>query len=212
MIREIAARIRHLVRPRVESVANVNPSLMFTSDQKRYAAFQIGEWTYGAPSVLSFGEPSTLVIGKFCSIANGVTILLGGEHRTDWVTTYPFSAAFLDAEGFKGHPRTKGDVIIGSDVWIGQDSFILSGVTVGNGAVIGARSVVSKDVASYSIVTGNPAKIVRYRFPQSTIDILNEIAWWNWPLPRIKEAWAFLLSSEIDVFISRYYTRQKTEV
>jgi len=163
--------------------------------------YDIGEYTYGFPKVLSWGEGATLRIGKFCSIAEGVVILLGGEHRIDWVTTYPFSVLFPEAGEFRGHPRTKGDVVIGNDVWIGQEATILSGVTIGNGAVIAARSVVSRPVPDYAIVGGNPARVVRYRFPEPQIRALQEIAWWNWPRERIVRYLPLLLSNQIDDFI-----------
>jgi acetyltransferase-like isoleucine patch superfamily enzyme len=178
----------------------------FMNKNKRYAKYQIGEWTYGTPTVFSWREGTTLKIGRFCAIADGVIILLGGEHRIDWVTTYPFSKLFPKAKGFTGHPRSRGDVIIGNDVWIGTDALILSGVEIGNGAVIAARSVVTEDVAPYSIVAGNPAKHIKFRFNESRRDDLQKIAWWDWPLSKIEEAWPLLLSSDIKAFIAKYKT------
>lgn len=176
----------------------------FMSKNRRFSEHEIGEWTYGNPRVLSWDEGAKLRIGRFCSIAQDVTILLGGEHRVDWVTTYPFSALFPEAERFPGHPLSKGDVTIGNDVWIGTEALILSGVEIGNGAVIAARSVVTKTVEPYSIVGGNPVRHIKFRFGDSQIRDLQAIAWWNWPLPKVKEAWPFLLSPDIDEFISRY--------
>ena len=178
----------------------------FMNKNKRYAKYHIGDWTYGTPQVFSWREGTTLKIERFCSIADGVIILLGGEHRIDWVTTYPFSKLFPKARGFTGHPRSRGDVIIGNDVWIGTDALILSGVEIGNGAVIAARSVVTEDVAPYSIMAGNPAKHIKFRFSESIIDDLQKIAWWDWPLSKIEEAWPLLLSSDIEAFIARYKT------
>lgn len=176
----------------------------YTNEDKRYMQYKIGKYSYGKPKVRSWGESATLNIGKFCSIGPDVTIFLGGEHRTDWVTTYPFSEIFSEAKGFLGHPRTKGDVIIGHDVWIGAESMILSGVTIGSGAVIAARSVVTKDVPSYAIVAGNPAKIVRFRFEESIVEVLLKIAWWNWPMEKITQAWPLMLSDEVERFINIY--------
>lgn len=145
-----------------------------------YPNHPIGDYTYGHPKILGDGK---LSIGKFCSIADGVTILLGVEHRTEWATTYPFPALFTEAQHITGHPFTKGPITIGHDVWIGHNATILSNVTIGNGAVIGAGAVVSKDVASYSIVAGNPARHVRYRFGEEWIDFLNRhLKWWDWPI------------------------------
>ena len=176
----------------------------FMNKNKRYAKYHIGDWTYGTPQVFSWREGTTLKIERFCSIADGVIILLGGEHRIDWVTTYPFTKIFPKAKGFTGHPRSKGDIIIGNDVWLGTDALILSGVEIGDGAVVAARSVVTENVAPYSIMAGNPARRVRFRFDQSIIEALQKIAWWNWPLSKIEEAWPLLLSSGIEAFIAKY--------
>ncbi|MFI5343702.1 MAG: CatB-related O-acetyltransferase [Chlamydiales bacterium] len=161
-----------------------------------------GKGSYGDPNVVSWGEDAKVKIGKYCSIASGTTILLGGEHRTDWVTTYPFSDLWPTVAGhIKGHPKTKGDVIIGNDVWIGMGALILSGVTIGDGAVVGAHAVVAKNVPPYSIVAGNPAKIIKYRFDEDTIKKLIAIAWWDWPDEKIASAMEFLLSSDINNFL-----------
>jgi serine acetyltransferase len=99
---------------------------------------------------------------------------------------------------------SKEDVEIGNDVWIGDTATLLSGVRIGNGAVIGARSVVTKDVPPYAIVVGNPARIARLRFTPEQISALERIAWWNWPLHKIREAAPLLLSPSIEEFIARY--------
>jgi acetyltransferase-like isoleucine patch superfamily enzyme len=176
----------------------------FLNQNENYQGYDIGDWTYGTPTVLSWGEGATLKIGRFCSIANGVEIMLGGEHRSDWITTYPFNVLCEQAHCFTGHPMSKGDVIIGNDVWIGNEASILSGVKIGDGAVIGAHSVVAKDIAPYSIVVGNPAKLHRLRFDEQVISELLRIAWWEWPFEKIEEAWPLLLSNRIDDFI-RFY-------
>ncbi len=208
MLNELLGRIavsqRSKALPKKDSILVSQKDFLFMSQNERYAGYQIGDWTYGDPEVRSWGEGTTLKIGRFCSISNGVVIFLGGEHRPDWVTTYPFNVIFRDARNFSGHPRTKGDVIIGNDVWIGYGVMILSGITIGNGAIIAARSVVTKDVAPYSIVAGNPAHHIRFRFSDSTIEALQRIAWWDWPLTKIMEAWPLLLSTDIDVFVNKY--------
>lgn len=158
----------------------------------------IGLFTYGAPKVRWWGEPADLYIGKFCSIADNVEIFLGGNHRTDWITTFPFSSfRRWDAIGIPGHPSTRGDVIVGNDVWLGSGCRIHSGVTIGDGAVIAAAAVVTKDVPPYAIAAGNPAKTVKYRFSQEQIDQLLKIAWWNWPEDRIRAEIPKLLSTEV---------------
>ncbi|WP_282938340.1 CatB-related O-acetyltransferase [Paenibacillus sp. RC67] len=162
----------------------------------------IGEFTYGYPEVRSWGESSILTIGKFCSIADRVTIFLGGEHRPDWVTTYPFNSLMPEFAHIQGHPKTKGNVMIGHDVWIASGATILSGVHVGDGAVIGAGAMVSRHVPPYAIVAGNPAKIIKFRFDEPTIQRLLQIQWWNWPLDRIERAIPYLLSNDISLFLA----------
>lgn len=160
----------------------------------------IGEYTYGKPRIMTWGEESRLKIGRFCSIAEGVTIFLSGNHRTDWVTTYPFPVFGEDwpeATGIKGHPASKGDVVIGNDVWIAYGATILSGVTIGDGAAIAARAVVTKDVAPYAIVAGNPAVEIKKRFDPDTIDLLLEVKWWDWPVEKIKANMHILCSGDI---------------
>lgn len=158
----------------------------------------VGDFSYGKPDIKHWGENSSLFIGKFCSIAEQVTIFLGGEHRTDWVTTYPFNYFLAEHAANRGHPKTKGDVVIGNDVWIGMGATILSGVRIGDGAVIGARALVSKDVPPYAIVAGNPAKVIRRRFADGVINRLLEIRWWDWPIPQIEAAIPLLLASDTD--------------
>jgi acetyltransferase-like isoleucine patch superfamily enzyme len=164
--------------------------------------YKIGRWTYGSPKVLSWGEGATLEIGAFCSIAKGVKIFLGGEHRTDWITTYPFGVVWKRNE-IKGHPSTKGDVVIGNDVWLGEDCTILSGVKIGDGAVVGTGAIVVQDVPPYAIVFGNPARVMRYRFDKNTIESLLEIQWWNWSDEKITDNLPLLSNSDIGKFIKK---------
>lgn len=173
-----------------------------TSLQDRFPQYEIGRASYGDLKVRSWKEGATLKIGAFCSIAAGVKIFLGGEHRTDWVTTFPFPALWKAQAGhFPGHPRTRGDVRIGNDVWIGAEAVITSGVTVGDGAVIGMRAVVTRDVPPYAIVAGNPARIIRTRFPETQVERLLAIAWWNWSDERIGRYMPLLLADDMARFI-----------
>lgn len=165
-----------------------------------YPSFPVGRGSYGQPDVREWGEGARLSIGSFCSIADNVTIFLGGEHHTEWVTTYPFPEMWACAKHYTGHPKTKGDVIIGNDVWVGSGATILSGVSVGDGAVIGCQAVVGRDVEPYSIVCGNPAKPVRKRFPEEIIERLRRTAWWTWPDKAITDAMPLLLSGDMDGF------------
>lgn len=168
---------------------------------QRYPQYQFGRESYGNPKIRSWGEGATLKIGSFTSIAAGVQIFLGGEHRTDWVTTFPFNVLWEEGKNISGHPKTKGDVLIGNDVWIATEAIIMSGVTIGDGAVIGARAVVTKDVPPYAIAAGNPAVVVKNRFNDETIQRLLVIKWWDWSDHRIKEALPLLLNNKIDDFL-----------
>lgn len=165
---------------------------------------RIGRGTYGTAHVLRWGDDGALTIGAYCSIAAGVTILLGGEHRTDFVSAYPFSTLMPAASHLPTVRATKGNVRIGNDVWIGLDATILSGVTVGDGAIIGARAVVASDVAPYAVVVGNPARQIRVRFTPEQVGALLRIAWWEWPESQIEVAWPLLLSPDVGAFIERY--------
>jgi acetyltransferase-like isoleucine patch superfamily enzyme len=165
----------------------------------------IGRFTYGNPSLKVWGESESLSIGAFCSIADDVVIFGGGEHRSDWVTTFPLRIAFGDElAGLDGHPASKGPTLIGNDVWIGHGACVLSGVTVGHGAIIGARSVVARDVAPYTIVGGNPARILRRRFTDSQIASLLAIRWWDWSVDEIHARQHLLCNDQIDAFIEAF--------
>jgi acetyltransferase-like isoleucine patch superfamily enzyme len=162
----------------------------------------IGEYTYGNATVMRWDDSTRVSIGRFCSIAGDVTIFAGGNHRPDWVTTYPLRIKLSLPRAWQdGVPATKGDIVIGSDVWIGQGVTILSGVQIGDGAVIGARAVVSKAVPPYAIVAGNPAKVVKMRFAKRQVDDLLRIRWWDWPVERILPYVDLLSSPDIDRFI-----------
>ena len=161
---------------------------------------QIGEGTYGHPRIFHWGEPTVVKIGSYCSIAPDVTIYAGGEHRVDWVSTFPFMEfpeQYPSCSGTPGHPATKGDVRIGSDVWIGHGVTILSGVNIGTGAVIGAGSVVTSSVNAYAIAAGVPARTLKYRFPVETQRRLLESKWWEFS-PEIVGRIAPLLLHEPD--------------
>lgn len=167
--------------------------------------WEIGNHTYGTPLVMEAGLAS-LKIGKFCSIAPGVSIILG-NHITNTATTYPFSSLRdfwpgARSGSFSDH-GTKGDVKIGNDVWIGRYATIMSGITIGDGAVIAANSVVTKDVKPYSIVGGNPAKLLRMRHSDDIIEALLQIKWWQWSDEKVDENIKYLMS-DINEFIARF--------
>lgn len=163
-------------------------------------------YTYGLENikVRDWGEGADVKVGSFCSIADNVTIFIGGNHRTDWVTTYPFGHIHKDVFDHhgKGHPATKGDVVIGNDVWIGSGSTILSGVKIGDGAVIAANSVVVKDIPAYAIAGGNPAKVLKMRFSRKQIDKLLQNPWWELSDSRINDLIPLLCSNDIEALIA----------
>ena len=195
-IKRLRRRIKKKMFPRSQRK-------IYTKDMlgDRYA---IGAHTYGKPSVMSWNEGTSLTIGKYCSISADVTIFLGGEHRIDWVSTYPFSALWEEAKLISGHPSAKGDVIIGNDVWIGYGVTLLSGVTIGDGAAIGACSVVTRDVPPYAITAGNPAQVIRYRFDEETVQKLLQIKWWDWPDEKVKQNVRLICSDSIHAFIKKF--------
>ena len=163
-----------------------------------------GDFTYGFPIIKSWNDETKLTIGKFCSIAENVTFMLGGEHKTDWVTTYPFNALMPSFSHIKGHPSTKGNITVGNDVWIAQGARIMSGVTVGDGAVIGAGAVVTKDVPPYAVVGGVPAKVIKYRFDKKKIKTLLQMRWWDFDDALLVDVIEILQSKNIDKLIDFY--------
>ncbi|AMK11673.1 CatB-related O-acetyltransferase [Pseudodesulfovibrio indicus] len=142
-----------------------------------------------------------LVIGNFCSIGSGATFLMAGNqgHRHDWISTYPFHYFSDFSQAEDGFER-KGDTVIGNDVWIGTEAMIMPGINVGDGAVIAARAMVTKDVPPYAVVGGNPAKTIRYRFAPEEIEMLLELQWWNWPDDLIRERLAYICGSDVRRF------------
>lgn len=163
-------------------------------------------YSYGLENLVVYhwGEKSKLVIGSFCSIALNVQVFLGGNHRSDWVTTYPFGWVCKDIFPWVNNepPATHGDVVIGSDVWIGSHSTILSGVTIGDGSVIGCHAVVAKSVPPYSVVAGNPARVVKKRFSDAQIEGLMRVQWWGLPIEHIRQLIPLLLSNKVDDLIA----------
>ncbi|MBU1378751.1 MAG: CatB-related O-acetyltransferase [Alphaproteobacteria bacterium] len=167
----------------------------------------VGPHTYGPPILRYWGSPGHYVcrIGDYCSIADNVQLFLGGYHRPEWVSMYPFTAfaAWRESSPVRDHTVGRGDVVIGSDVWMGSHCTIMSGVSVGHGAVIAAMAVVTKDVPPYAVVAGNPARVVKMRFDDAVIAELLAIAWWDWPEERIRDNLDLLLSGDMAAFIAR---------
>ncbi|MCH9617221.1 MAG: Chloramphenicol acetyltransferase [Chlamydiia bacterium] len=154
-------------------------------------------------------DADKLIIGSFCSIATGVIFMMAGNqgHRMDWISTFPFF--YADApfnQEAKDGMKSKGDTIIGNDVWIGAEALIMPGVTIGDGAIIGARSIVTKDVEPYTVVAGSPAKPIKKRFSEEQIKQLLEISWWNWSDENLEHAMPLLCSDNIEA-LYEYFLR-----
>lgn len=129
-----------------------------------------------------------LIIGKFCQIATGVRFIMNGaNHAMDGVSTYPFKVFGKAWSVAAMNAVSKGDTVIGNDVWIGNSVTIMQGIKIGHGAIIGTNALVTKDVEPYTIVGGNPAKSIRKRFDETTIDFLLDLAWWDWPIEKISQ-------------------------
>lgn len=155
-----------------------------------------------------------LIIGSFCSIGTGASFIMAGNqgHRHDWISTFPFF--FLPEEEALGTPqngyRPAGDTVIGNDVWIGAEAMIMPGITVGHGAVIGARAVVTRDVEPYAIVAGNPAKLVRRRFDDAAQAMLLELQWWDWTDDQLREAMPLLTNGDVPA-LHRHWREHVTD-
>jgi len=170
-----------------------------------------GDYSY-SDNMAIVGDPDLkkgdLVVGKFCSIAEGVRFLTYGHH-TDYFSTYPFSftRSTVGWPRAEGHPLKK-PTIIGNDVYIGDCASIKYGVTIGDGAVISANSFVVKNVKPYSIVAGNPAELMYYRFEKDVINLLLDLQWWNLPVDQIKEIIPILCSSD-KIKLFEFYSNYK---
>lgn len=149
-------------------------------------ALQLGDHSYGTATVLAWTDPVAVVTtGKFCSLAHGIVFYVDGNHRLDTFSTFPFRERLGWAEvppnnWGRGAPR------VGNDVWIGNCATIMTGVTIGDGAVVAAHAVVTRDVPPYAVVGGNPARVLKYRFDEATIAELTTLQWWDLPLETIR--------------------------
>jgi virginiamycin A acetyltransferase len=175
-----------------------HPGTVFLRAVIDHRRWQIGDYTYAsaqtppadwaahlAPYLFDF-SPEKLVIGKFCQIADGVLFLTASaNHRMDGFSTYPFAVFHGAFENAPSLPGPGPDTIIGNDVWIGQGARILPGACLGCGVIVGAGAVVGGQVPPYSIVVGNPARVIRRRFDAGTIAQLLDMRWWDWPIDHI---------------------------
>lgn len=189
--------------------------LCFLKNVVNHPQISIGEYTYydDFETVDNFQKQvrylfdftgDHLTIGKFCMIASGVEFIMNGaNHLAGAVSAYPFAVFggdWHDAMVGKSYPQ-KGNTLIGNDVWLGYRAAILPGVAIGDGAIIGAYAVVTRDVPPYSIVGGNPAQVIRRRFDEATVAELLAIAWWHWPVEKITR-YASRLTGDVNAFLS----------
>lgn len=172
-----------------------------TRDQITAPWVEIGEHTYGLPQIIGGGLGSKLIIGRFCSIADGAELELGTDHNIDRISSYPFDNLNAWAPGGLELYHRPNEIYIGNDVWLGSGVKILHGITIGDGAVIGAFAVVSKDVRPYAVVVGNPAREIRRRFDDETVERLLKLRWWDWPEAKIRENLPALMSNDPAVIL-----------
>ncbi|WP_137699480.1 CatB-related O-acetyltransferase [Marimonas lutisalis] len=189
---------------------NAHQGTVFLKPAIDHPRFEVGEYSYAsahrppedwaahlAPYLFAF-SPEKLVIGKFCQIADGAQfITASANHRYDGVSSYPFAIFHGQTEGAPSLPAPGPDTVIGHDVWIGQGARILPGARIGNGVIVGAGAVVVGEIPAYSIVTGNPGRVMRRRFDRAAIETLEALAWWDWPIETIIGAEAEICGADI---------------
>ena len=166
---------------------------------------KVGDYTYGIPNISAYTSKYSIEIGRFCSIAQGVTLIVGGMHNYHHVSQYGVLEQLKQTFNYLDYQdKPVKPIRIGNDVWIGQGATIMQGVNIGDGAVIGAKAVITKDIPPYAIVVGNPARIIKYRFEPETIEALMRIKWWNWPIEKIVENFPLIMSDKIPEFIDKF--------
>lgn len=188
---------------------SVHPGTVFLSKIITHPNWHVGDYTYAsdfsppedwathlAPYLFPGGREN-LYIGKFCQIAHGVRFITSGaNHAQTGLTTFPFP--IFDPDRITRYQPDMRDTQIGHDVWIGYDAIICPGAKIGNGAIIGARSVIRGTIPPYAIVIGNPGRVVRQRFDDKTTQSLQDLAWWDWPAEHIANAWPALEIGDLD--------------
>jgi virginiamycin A acetyltransferase len=189
------------------------PQVCYVKNTVRSPNIVVGDYTYyddpddseGFERNVLYHYPfigDKLIIGKFCAIARGVRFIMNGaNHKLSGISTYPFQIFGNGWEQVMPEPGDlpyKGDTVVGNDVWIGYEALIMPGVKIGNGAIISSRSVVVSDAPAYTIVGGNPARQIRQRFDPETVALLEQVAWWDWPVEKISENLPVIVSGDVE--------------
>lgn len=191
MIRQIRQRTRTFIRqkltPELEAGDPTNGRLVL--GHRSYA--------HDPRIVVHHNDPDyNVTVGAYTSIADGVTFIVGGNHQTRWISTYPF-----DEASRRGHPHSRGPITVGNDVWIGMGAVVVSGVSIGDGAVVAGYAVVTRDVEPYTVVAGNPAQPVRQRFTPDETRALLAMRWWDWPHEKVAAAEEFLCAGDVAALV-----------
>jgi chloramphenicol O-acetyltransferase type B len=154
-----------------------------------------------------------LIIGSYCSIGSGAVFMMAGNqgHNTQWLSTFPFNFQANIFKTAKNGFEKAGNTIIGNDVWIGSEAMIMSGITIGDGAIVASRAVVVKDVPAYTVVGGNPAVVIKSRFDKEEIEQLLTMKWWNWKEEKVKESMPLICSPSIEG-LWEYWSKNKKDL
>ena len=197
-------------RPTSLAMKNGEGSATKNGNIPAYIMASLGNMSYMAGTDFHYNLPQKahVLIGNYCQIAHDTVIEIGQNHIFSGVSPYPFDQVLGEENTFAHRaPVNKQQLVIGHDVWIGSGVRIIKAVKIGNGAIIGSGSVVTKDVPPYAIVGGNPAKIIRYRFSPEIIKALDKIKWWYWPLAKVKANRQYM--ENVEEFITRFVDKSK---
>lgn len=175
----------------------------FTRQVMKNPKWKIGEHSYGKIAIIGEHLLDEFQIGKFCSIGQGVSLMVKGyHHNPEAITTYPLGAAVVPGWPNVDVPRQHQYFKMGNDVWVGQGAMFYNNITIGDGAIIGTRALVTKDVPPYTIVGGVPAKIIRQRFSDEDVAKLLEAQWWNWPKEKISRHVKTLYGGNVNAIVN----------
>lgn len=202
--------------PKIKHPMDGFPQVCFIKNTVKNPNIIVGEYTYyDDPEDSENFERNVLyhfpfigdklIIGKFCAIARDVKFIMNGaNHKMSGISTYPFQ---IFGNGWETIPMNdlpyKGDTVIGNDVWLGYDALIMPGVHIGNGAIVASRSVVVGDIPAYCVAGGNPAKVLRKRYSDEEISILESVAWWNWPVEKITRNLSLIIEGNVNQLLEK---------